>query len=180
MLKFITHNKQKFNEVREFLKPIEIKQLRINLDEIQDIDPHKVIRHKLQEAFKHYKGELIVDDESVYFDCLGGKLPGTFIKWFNDTIGPKGLWNIAKKMGNSRARAKSLIGYAKNPGHIVYFGAKTEGKITSPKGTYLFGYDPVFMPQGSNETFAQLKAKGKFELSPRAKSVAKLKKYLLK
>ncbi len=180
MLKFITGNKQKFAEISRFLYPIKVQQIKINLEELQEIDPHKVIKHKLKQAFKHRQGQFIVDDESVYFDCLVGKLPGPFVKWFNQTIGPKGLWNIAKKMGNQRAHAKSLIGYAKNPKHIVFFEGKTQGKIVSPKGSYLFGYDPVFVPKTSSKTFAELKAEGKFELSPRYKSVAKLKKYLLK
>ena len=179
MLKFITSNKQKFKEVRELLKPIKVEQLNIDLDEIQDIDPHKIIRHKLKEAFKHHKGPFIVEDGSVVMEALGGKLPGPLIKWFNDYLGAKGTWLIAKKMGNNKATASIVLAYAKNSKDIKFFEGKIKGRIVSPKGSYLFGYDPIFLPNGGKLTLSQLKSKGDFTKSPRGIAVAKLKKFLI-
>ncbi len=180
MLKFITGNKQKFEEVKRFLHPLKIEQVKMDLNEIQGLDPFEVVKHKLSEAFKHHKGEFLIDDESVYLYCLGGKLPGPLIKWFNVTIGPRGLFDICRKMNNYKAFARSIIGYAKSPKEVLFFEGKTKGRIVSPKGLYKFGYDPIFAPENLSETFAQLKSKGKFELSPRYRSVTKLKKHLLK
>ena len=114
LLKFITSNKNKFREVSEILAPIKIKQVKLNLPEIQDLDPHKVILFKLTEALKHQQGPFIVEDGSVYFDCLIGQLPGPLIRWFNDTIGNKGMLKMVKGMGNNKVRELVLFGYAKN------------------------------------------------------------------
>ena len=70
MLYFITGNKNKFKEFQDILGEENIEQLDIDLPELQEIDPHKIIRHKIQEALKHHKGPLLIEDTSLYFDCL--------------------------------------------------------------------------------------------------------------
>jgi len=213
MLKFITGNKTKFKEVQAVLTPIKIKQVNIDLVEIQELDPRKIIEHKLRGAFKHRRGEFIqhlpkipsgllrgrmglkietsvefddegagfiIDDSSLYLKCFDYKLPGPLVKWFNDSIGSKGYANLVKRMGENRAKAKTIIGYAKNPKSILFFEGNLNGKVVAPRGTYNFGYDPIFVADGKRETLSQTKAKGDFESSPRGIAVLKLKKYLLK
>ncbi len=75
MLYFITGNKNKFKEFEYILGKGNIEQLDIDLPELQEIDPHKIIMHKLEEALKHHKGPILIEDTSLYLDCLGGKLP---------------------------------------------------------------------------------------------------------
>jgi len=111
VLYFITGNKNKFREVKSILPVVE--QLDIDLAEIQSIDAKEIVRAKLMEALKQMKSEFIVEDTSLYFDCLNG-LPGPLIKWFLKAIGNEGLFSIAEKMGNRGAEAKTIIGYAKS------------------------------------------------------------------
>jgi len=54
MLYFITGNQNKFKEFQAILGEDQVEQLKIDLHELQEIDPHKIIRHKLKEAFKHH------------------------------------------------------------------------------------------------------------------------------
>ena len=54
MLHFITGNKNKFQEFQSILGKENIEQWEIDLLELQKIDPHKIIRHKLQEALKYH------------------------------------------------------------------------------------------------------------------------------
>jgi non-canonical purine NTP pyrophosphatase (RdgB/HAM1 family) len=180
MFKFITGNKNKFVEVQAVLAPIQIEQIDIDLHEIQGIDPKKIIEHKLKEAFKHHKGEFIIDDSSLFLSCFNYKLPGPLIKWFNESIGTKKIFEMCKKMGDTNARAITYIGYAKNPSKIIFFEGKLSGKIVAPKGKYNFGYDPIFIPTGKNQTLSELKIGGNFLNSPRGMAVKQLKKYLEK
>lgn len=180
MLKFITGNKTKFREVQAVLAPIQIEQVNIGLAEIQGLDSRKIIEHKLQEAFKHHKGSFIIDDSSLYLKCFDCKLPGPLVKWFNDSIGGRGYALLVKNMGENRAKAKTIIGYAKNAKKIEFFEGNLNGKVVPPRGKYNFGYDPIFVPEGKKETLSQMKAKGDFSSSPRGLAVLKLKKYLLK
>jgi len=97
-LYFITGNKDKFEEVGSILTNIE--QLDIDLPEIQEIDAKVIIKTKLLQALNHKEAEFILEDTSLYLDCLNG-LPGPLIKWFMKTIGNEGLFNIIEKLQNA-------------------------------------------------------------------------------
>ena len=89
-LYFITGNKNKFAEVKAIIP--NVKQLDIDLPEIQEIDAKNIIRAKLLEALRHKQVEFIVEDTSLHFDCLNG-LSGPLIKWFLKIIENDGLFN---------------------------------------------------------------------------------------
>lgn len=175
MLYFITGNKNKFSEVKAILPDVE--QMDIDLPEMQETDPHAIIRAKLQEAFNHAQGEFIVEDTSLYLDGLNG-LPGPLIKWFLKAIGIEGLANMAEKLGNDRATAKTMIGYAKNSDDIQFFEGVVHGKIVRPQGETGFGWDPIFLPDGHEKTFANMSSEEKNQISMRRMAVNALKKYL--
>lgn len=175
-LHFITGNKNKLVEIREILGE-EVMQLDIELPEIQSIDPHEIIRAKLQEALKHHTGPLIVEDTSLAIDELNG-LPGPFIKWFLHSLGIVGIWGLAKNLASTKARAIAVIGYASSPERIEFFEGVTEGQIVSPRGETKFGWDPIFEPAGHNQTFAEMTSEQKNSISHRRQAVNKLKKFL--
>jgi len=177
MLYFITGNKNKFDEVAAILP--EVEQLDIDLPEIQEIDPHEIIKAKLTEAFQHTSGEFIVEDTSLYLDCMNG-LPGPLIKWFLKTVGNKGLADIAEKFGNSKAQAKTMIGYATDRDDIHFFEGVVEGKIVQPQAVSGFGWDPIFLPDGHTKTFAEMDKPEKNEISMRRMALNKLSEFLNK
>lgn len=174
-LYFITGNKNKFAEVSAILPNVE--QLDIDLPEIQDIDAKEIIKAKLLEALNYKQAEFIVEDTSLYFDCLKG-LPGPLIKWFIKTIGNDGLFDIVEKFGNNKAEAKTIIGYAKNPDEIYYFEGSVKGTIVSPIGKSGFGWDPIFQPEGYSKSFAELSQEEKNEISMRRIALNKLKEFI--
>jgi len=174
-LYFITGNKNKFLEVSAILPNVE--QLDIDLPEIQDIDAKEIIKAKLLEALNHKQAEFIVEDTSLYFNCLNS-LPGPLIKWFMKTIGNDGLFNIVEKLGNNKAEAKTIIGYAKNPDEIYYFEGSIKGTIVPPVGKSGFGWDPIFQPDGFSKSFAELTQEEKNEISMRRIVLNKLKEFI--
>jgi len=174
-LHFITGNKNKFSEARAILGDIE--QLEIDLPEIQSVDAHEIIRAKLLEAIHHHDGEFIIEDTSLYFDCLNG-LPGPLIKWFLERLGNNGLAEIAAKLGNAAAEAKTIIGYAKNHDELFFFEGSIKGKIVTPRGETTFGWDPIFLPAGYDKTFAEMSREEKNKISMRKVALEKLKKFL--
>lgn len=176
-LYFITGNKNKFEEARAILGDVE--QLDIDLPEIQDIDAKNIVRAKLLEAFNHKEGEFIVEDTSLYLDCLKG-LPGPLIKWFLKTIGNDGLANLAEKLGNNKAEAKTIIGYAKNREEIEFFEGIIPGKIVRQVGVSGFGWDPIFQPDGFSKTFGQMTSEEKNAVSMRKIAMEKLKAFFAK
>jgi len=172
---FITGNKNKLLEAQTVIP--ELNQFEIDLPEIQDIDPHVIIKAKLNEALKHKKTGLIVEDTSLYLDCMNG-LPGPLIKWFLKAIGNEGIYNMAKGLGNTSAKVKTIIGYAKTKNHIHFFEGVMKGKIVSPRGKIKFGWDPIFVPEGHDETYAEMNVGEKNKISMRKLAFLKLKKHL--
>lgn len=174
-LYFITGNKNKFLEVKEMLS--NVKMLDIDLPEIQSIDPKEIIKAKLVAAKKFKKGEFIVEDTSLYFDCLNG-LPGPFIKWFLERLGNKGLYELAKKMGNDKAIAKTVVGFIDKKGKMHFFEGINKGRIVKPSKKATFGWNPIFLPDGQTKTFEEMSQEHKNKISMRRKAIDKLKKHL--
>ena len=176
-ISFVTSNKNKFLEAREIIPRLE--QMVRDLDEIQELDPRKIIEHKNNEVFKYYpeKSNLVVEDTSLYFDCLN-RLPGPLIKWFLQEIGNKGLYELANNYGEYGAEAKTFIGYAVSPKEVYFFEGSVRGQIVEPSGETEFGWDPLFLPNGYRQTFAEMSKEEKNEISHRTKAFMKLKEFL--
>ena len=171
MLYFITGSENKFKEAQAIVP--EIERVDIDLPEIQEIDAREIIEKKLSMAFTHHQGPFVVEDTSLYFDCLNG-LPGPLIKWFMKTIGNEGLFKIVQAFGNSGAVAKTIIGYAKNKDEIFFYEGEVKGKIVAPRGDTNFGWDPIFVPDSYEQTFAEMEPNEKNRVSMRRIAFQKL------
>ncbi|MCX6823874.1 MAG: non-canonical purine NTP pyrophosphatase [candidate division SR1 bacterium] len=180
MLYFVTGNKNKFKECQSILGTENVEQLDIDLDEIQETDPYKIIRHKLQEALKKHPGPLMIEDTSLYMESPGGALPGPFIKRFLKEIKNEGLYGLAKNAGKYKAKATVLIGYAKNKDEIEFFEGSVEGTIVEPTHPTDFGRDPLFQPDGYDKSYAAMSREEKNEISMRRIALNKLKIFLEK
>lgn len=174
-ISFITGNKNKLAEVQRILGDVEA--LDIDLDEIQSLDAHEVIKHKLKEAFEHHQGPFIVEDTSLYIKELNG-LPGPLIKWFLKTVGNDGLAKIANTVSDTTTEVRTIIGYAQDPDNIHFFEGVTQGKIVEPRGETGFGWDPIFMPDGYDTTFAEMTNEEKDKFSMRKVALEKLREHL--
>lgn len=174
-LNFITGNKNKFLAAKEVLP--ELEMLDVELDEIQDLDAKKIIEHKVREAFKHHPGPFIVEDQSFSMDCLGG-LPGPFIKWFLHSMGVAGIAEIARKMGNNKAKISFIYGYVKNKEDVYFFQESMEGLVVEPRGKSGFGWDCIFQPQGWVQTFAEWKEENGLVNPVRREALEKIKKFI--
>ncbi|GAB4148160.1 MAG: XTP/dITP diphosphatase [Patescibacteria group bacterium] len=171
----ITGNQGKLREFQAFIP--ELDSITLDLPEYQEIDPKHILKLKLESALKQAQRPVIVDDVSFYMDCIPG-LPGPFIKWFNQTIGPKGLYEMADKYGNYQAEAKCLIGYADLDGKIMFFEGLVKGILVPSRGAEGFGFDSVFQPDGHSQTYAELDVATKNSISHRGLALRQLKQFL--
>lgn len=172
---FLTGNAGKLREVQALIPTIQ--QLDVDLPELQSLDPHDIIRAKLEAAFKHHDGPLLVEDTSLHLDGLHG-LPGPLVKWFEKTVGDDGIHTMAQAFGNTRATACVVIGYAARPGDMHFFEGTIEGQIVAPRGKNGFGWDVILQPDGHDRTFAEMSADEKNTMSMRRIAVEKLRTYL--
>lgn len=174
-LTFITGNAGKFAEAVSIIPGLVQKD--IDLPEIQEIDPKKVIEAKLDEAYKIEKGEYIVEDSSLCMDALGG-LPGPLIKWFMKTIDTDGIASLAELKENAHAEAVCMIGYINEHGEKQFFEGRIKGTVVSSRGTRGFGWDTIFVPEGHNKTFAEMSQEEKNEVSMRRIALDQLRIFL--
>ena len=156
MLTILTGNKNKFLDLQSALSPMEVELLGLELDEIQSLRPQVVIEHKLHQAHLQAPGkEFLIDDRSLSIEGLAG-LPGTFVKWFLETVGVDGIYTMAKNSASMKAVARAWVGYCSAAGEYHYFLGEVEGTIVAPRGDLDYGWGPLFLPEGSKKTFGEM------------------------
>jgi XTP/dITP diphosphohydrolase len=126
---------------------------------------------------------VIADDSGLEVDALYGA-PGIFSARYDgenasDRRNVKKLLRELQGATERSARFRCVIALAKSGKLVTTVTGELTGTITkSARGENGFGYDPVFMPEGFEETFAELPSKTKNALSHRGKAAAKLVRYL--
>ena len=142
--------------------------------------------NSLQKAayvFEHYHVPCFADDSGLEVEALKGA-PGVYsARYAGDHRSNEDNINLLLKNlygdTNRRARFRSvitLVGLDEKP---VYFEGIISGTIiTARRGSAGFGYDPVFVPEGHNRTFAEMSLEEKNAMSHRAVAVRKLADYL--
>lgn len=174
---FITGNAGKFSEAEAILG-MPLVQQRIDLPEIQSLDPLEVMRAKLEAAKETGVGACIVEDSSLALGCLGSRLPGPFIKWFEEALGVEGIVALAERSGEQGAVSSTVVGYLDENGAVHVFEGSVAGTIVSARGDQDFGYGPIFEPNGSGKTFGEMSREEKHAISSRAIAFRKLKAHL--
>lgn len=172
---FLSSNESKFVTLQQVLPDLEMRAM--ELDELQSLDARAVIEHKLAQALTIEPGEYVVEDTSLVVPSLGG-LPGPLVKWFLHAVGPQGLAEMVLATGQPTATAHTWIGYQTPDSEPAFFHAEVPGTIVSPRGEDGFGWDFIFVPDGSDQTFAQLGPAGKHPFSMRRRAAEKLKAYI--
>ena len=125
---------------------------------------------------------VFADDTGLEVDALGG-LPGVYSARFagENKDFDSNIEKLLQMLGdtvNRKARFRTVIALI-HQGREHLFEGEIKGVIIKEKrGTAGFGYDPVFVPEGRNITFAEMEAGEKNSISHRALAFKKLKKFL--
>ncbi|KAJ1468302.1 inosine triphosphate pyrophosphatase-like protein, partial [Baffinella frigidus] len=99
---------------------------------------------------------------------------GVYIKWFLDGIGHQGLNNMLVAYPDKSAYALTVFAYSSGKGaEPVVFVGRTEGKIVPARGPLDFGWDPIFQPDGFDQTYAEMDKDAKNAISHRFRAPRK-------
>lgn len=182
-INFITGNNGKVHEATEKFKPLgfTIVQKDLGYPEIQTETLEEVakygVTHIQQKGITH---PFILEDAGVFIDELHG-FPGVYSSYVYFTIGLDGILKILKDSKNRSAVFRSVFAYAEPNGEPKLFIGECKGTISTDKlGIKGFGYDPIFIPEGFEKTFAEMDTKEKNLISHRGKSLEKLYQFLKK
>lgn len=175
-LTFITSNPSKADQLSRHLN-IEIAHRQLDLVEVQSLDLEEVVEYKVKEAYRIIKAPVLVEDVSLTFAVLQNQLPGPLIKWFFQELGNDGLCKLVEGKDKA-AQASVLFGLYDGEQLTTYLG-EVEGKIADkPQGKSDFGWDPIFIPNGYNKSWAQMDEQEQRTSSMRRIALEKLEKYL--
>ena len=155
---FASSNESKYEEAKAILTKfgINLKFFKCHLEEIQAATLEEVALHKVTQAFSQCSRPVMIEDDGLFIESLND-FPGPYSSFVFNTIGNKGILQLLKT--NRNAKFQSVIAYCEKNNNVMLFKGIVDGKISKkPMGTK-WGYDPIFIPDGQKDTYAQLKDK---------------------
>lgn len=189
-LVFATNNAHKLEEIRAILGD------KVEILSLNDIDCHADIPEtadtlqgnaalKAQYIYENYGLDCFADDTGLEVEALNGA-PGIYSARYAGGEGHDSEANMKKLLSemqdkdNRKARFRTVICLIEGGKEHFFEGIVNGSIIRERKGGAGFGYDPVFMPDGYSETFAEMGNDEKNKISHRARAVQKLCEYINK
>lgn len=172
---FVTTNPGKLREAAQWLG-VPIEGAGLELEELQTTDLERLVRHKTEQARRLVAGPLVVEDTALVF-AAWGELPGPFIKFFIEQLGPAKLSRALEPSGDNRALAICGVGYWDGT-RTHFFAGWVAGAIVPPRGELGFGFDPIFQPENAAKTLGEMPPEEKQEYSMRARALQDLAGFL--
>ncbi len=171
-----TSNQQKAQQISQGLaRPV--AHIAIDLPEVQAIDVEEVIEAKARAAYQQVGQPVLVEDTGLHIAAWQG-LPGALIRWFLETVGNDGICTMLVNFPDRAASAITCIGYFDGVTCHIFRG-QTAGTIAPrPRGNHGFGWDPIFIPAGLDQTFAELTTSERLSVSMRGQAIAALRQFL--
>ena len=198
---FATNNQHKLQEIRDILgsqyEVVSLKEIGCEADipETGSTLEENALQ-KAQYIYDHYHVSCFADDTGLEVEALDGA-PGVHSARYAEGTDHDSEANMSKLLRelngkeNRKARFRTVICYTEKQDvcpcgctsikKIHQFEGIVNGRIATEKhGTEGFGYDPIFVPEGYDKSFAELGEEIKNGISHRARAVAKLAEYLKK
>ena len=181
-----THNDHKAEEFRKILPQYSVKTLADlgYYEEIEetatDLEGNSLL--KAETIFKRYGHVVISDDSGLEVDVLNGA-PGVYSARYageprNNERNTEKLLDKLQGASNRKANFRTVITLMNAKNSFQFEGIISGTIAKSPRGEAGFGYDPVFIPEGYQLTFAELTANVKNKISHRANAIEKLLHFL--
>ena len=185
---FATNNKHKLDEIREILGArfdvVSLKDISCDVDipETGDTLEENALM-KAEYVKQHFGMDCFADDTGLEVEALNGA-PGVHSARYaegTDHDSNANMEKLLRELGNNnnrKARFRTVIALLLN-GETHQFEGIVNGRIAFEKhGTEGFGYDPIFVPDGYQHSFAELGMDVKNHISHRARAVAQLADFL--
>ncbi|VFB13496.1 non-canonical purine NTP pyrophosphatase, rdgB/HAM1 family [Bacteroides heparinolyticus] len=185
---FATNNAHKLEEVSAILgKRIELLSMKdidcnVDIPETADtLEGNALI--KARYIFENYHLDCFADDTGLEVEVLNGA-PGVYSARYagdahDSEANMKKLLKEMENVENRRARFRTVFALIINGKEHLFEGIVKGEIIKNRKGTSGFGYDPVFVPEGYSQTFAEMGNELKNKISHRAMATQKLCHFLL-
>lgn len=184
---FATNNKNKLREIREIMSDLyevlSLDDIGCHEEIVEDADTIEGnAKIKADFVTNKYHVDCFADDTGLEVEALNGA-PGVYSARYagehcsyQDNVNK--MLNAMKGKTNRKAAFRTVIALNLE-GKSYTFEGRCDGQIIeSQRGTDGFGYDPIFMPDGFNQTFAEMSHEEKNAISHRGRATRKLIDFL--
>ena len=187
-LVFATNNAHKLDEISAILgEKVELLSLKdihcdIDIPETSDtLEGNAML--KAEYIYEHYGLDCFSDDSGLVVESLNGVQVGYSARYaggegHNAEANMQKLLQNMQGVQNRKAQFRTVICLITNGKKHLFEGVVKGEIIKEKRGDSGFGYDPIFMPQGYEQTFAELGNETKNKISHRALAVEKLCRFL--
>ncbi len=187
---FFSHNQKKIIEIKQIFKFTKINIHNLNschkAKEPKESGDTFASNAKIKSGYgeKLFKMPCFADDSGFCVEALNNR-PGVKSKRFlekfsNNEKAFEYIISHVIKRKNNRASFVTAISLTLKENHHIIFLGKINGKVSlEPKGKNGFGYDPIFIPENHNKTFAEMKPTEKNTISHRKIAITKLQSFLI-
>lgn len=176
----ITSNKGKLKELKKYLEPeIKVEHIGVEYRELRSDDPEEIAKFSAKQLAEKLKKPVMVEDSGLFIKALND-FPGTCSAYIHKRIGLKGILKLMKNIEDRTCFYKSAVAFCIPSKEAISFFGEEKGSIAEKeKGSFGFGHDPIFIPEGSNKTYGEMENAEEVKKFRRI-AVQKLKEYLLK
>ena len=182
-LVFATHNSHKASEINNLLGGLyeirELDAIGITEDIPENGDTLEAnAREKARYVYDRTGLDVFADDTGLEVEALNGQ-PGVYTARYagEECDSVKNMKKLLAELdgqSNRKARFRTVICLISDGVEHLFEGVVNGTITTSFSGTEGFGYDPIFMPDGENRTFAEMPLTEKNKISHRGRAVEKL------
>ena len=175
----MTTNAGKFREVAGILRAegIEVEHYDLLLPEVQGDTLDEVVAYSAKVLAEEATFDFLVDDSGLFVDALKG-FPGVYSSYAFRTVGIPGILRLLEGADRRQARFETVMGL-RVAGETHTFRGECRGTIPmEPRGTAGFGFDPIFLPEGGDRTFAEMLTEEKSAISHRGNAARALAAFL--
>lgn len=180
---FITGSEGKFREVKHIAEKYGIKverESKIKKIEIQSDSIEEIVKYAISMICREHRCQdyLVIEDDGLFINALKG-FPGPYSAYTYKTIGLEGILKLLKGVEDRSAYFMSVMGLCEPNGEIKIFTGIVSGYISHEvRGTEGFGYDPIFIPENYEKTFAEMSIEEKCRVSHRARALMQIINYV--
>ncbi|MFW6369635.1 MAG: non-canonical purine NTP diphosphatase [Bacteroidota bacterium] len=186
-LLFATQNQHKYHEIKK-LMPDNVELINLAhlgfMDELPETQ-HTLEGNALQKArfvYEQHHINCFADDTGLEINALDGA-PGVLsARYAGDDKDPvqnmKKVLEEMKEKDDRSARFRTVIATIIDEKEYIFEGIVGGSILTEQRGENGFGYDPIFLPDGYNSSFAEMDLNEKNQISHRGEAIKKLVKFL--
>ncbi len=179
-LLFASKNRHKLAEANLALRNYGVELVSADVEklEIQSDSLEEIASYAARYAYTKIRKPVVVEDAGLFVYALRG-FPGPYSSYAYKTIGIEGLLKLMKDVEDRRAKFVSVVALALSENNVLVFRGEVEGSIALiPRGSGGFGFDPIFIPRGFSETFAEMSLERKVEVCHRGIAFRKLGEWI--